>query len=142
LVSGRPNSDPSLEEEKIYLLEWAWNLHETNHVVELVDSRLSEFNEEEAKRMVAIALLCTQTSPALRPSVSRVVAMLSGDIEVPTVSTRPGYLIGWRFNDNTSFLTENTGMSTDKSSYNPASTASTVDGANHSLVNDSTPMLD
>jgi hypothetical protein len=22
LVSGRPNSDPSLEEEKMYLLEW------------------------------------------------------------------------------------------------------------------------
>ncbi|KAK3428402.1 hypothetical protein EUGRSUZ_F04441, partial [Eucalyptus grandis] len=121
VVSGRPNSDPSLEEEKIYLLEWAWTLHETNRVVELVDSRLSEFNEKEAKRMVAIGLLCTQTSPGLRPPMSRVVAMLSGDIEVPTVSTRPGYLTDWRFNDTTSFVTENTDMSTDKS---------IVDGAN------------
>ncbi|XP_030527078.1 probable LRR receptor-like serine/threonine-protein kinase At1g56140 isoform X1 [Rhodamnia argentea] len=142
VVSGRPNSDPSLEEGKRYLLEWAWNLHETNRVIELVDSRLPEFNEDEAKRMVAIGLLCTQTSPTLRPQMSRVVAMLSGDIEVPTVSTRPGYLTEWRFNDGTSFLTENTDMSTDKSSYNPASTASTVDGANHSLVIAATPMLD
>ncbi|KAF7851657.1 hypothetical protein BT93_L3313 [Corymbia citriodora subsp. variegata] len=142
VVSGRPNSDPSLEEEKIYLLEWAWNLHETNRVVELVDSRLSEFNEEEAKRMVAIALLCTQTSPVLRPPMSRVVAMLSGDIEVPTVSTRPGYLTDWRFNDTTSFLTENTDTSTDKSPCNPGSTAGTVDGANLSPVIGTTPMLD
>ncbi|KAL3737444.1 hypothetical protein ACJRO7_026243 [Eucalyptus globulus] len=133
VVSGRPNSDPSLEEEKIYLLEWAWTLHETNRVVELVDSRLSEFNEKEAKRMVAIGLLCTQTSPGLRPPMSRVVAMLSGDIEVPTVSTRPGYLTDWRFNDTTSFVTENTDMSTDKS---------IVDGANLSPVIGFSPMLD
>ncbi|KAK3428399.1 hypothetical protein EUGRSUZ_F04437 [Eucalyptus grandis] len=131
VVSGRPNSDPSLEEEKIYLLEWAWTLHETNRVVELVDSRLSEFNEKEAKRLVAIGL-----------PMSRVVAMLSGDIEVLTVSTRPGYLTDWRFNDTTSFVTENTDMSTDKSPYNPVSTASTVDGANLSPVIGFTPMLD
>ncbi|XP_048130083.1 probable LRR receptor-like serine/threonine-protein kinase At1g56140 isoform X3 [Rhodamnia argentea] len=138
LVSGRSNSDPSLAEEKIYLLEWAWNLHETNRVVELVDSRLSEFNEEEAKRMVAIALLCTQTSPALRPPMSRVVAMLSGDIEVPAVSARPGYLTDWRVNDTTSFLTETADKSTGKSTYNSPFTASTVGGANLSP----TPLLD
>ncbi|KAI6691701.1 hypothetical protein NL676_028529 [Syzygium grande] len=139
VVSGRPNSDPSLEEEKIYLLEWAWNLHETNRLVELVDSRLSEFNEEEAKRMVAIALLCTQTSPALRPPMSRVVAMLSGDIEVPTVSMRPGYLADWRFSDTTSFLTE---TADNRSLYNSPFTASTVGAANLSPEIATTPMLD
>ncbi|KAL3737439.1 hypothetical protein ACJRO7_026238 [Eucalyptus globulus] len=142
VVSGRSNSDPSLEEEKIYLLEWAWNLHETNRVVELVDSRLSEFNEEEAKRIVAIALLCTQTSPALRPPMSRVVAMLSGDIEVATVSTRPGYLTDWRFKDTTSSLAETADKSTDKSPYNSPFTASTVGTANFSPEIARTPMLD
>ncbi|XP_065626536.1 probable LRR receptor-like serine/threonine-protein kinase At1g56140 [Quercus suber] len=63
VVSGRPNSDSSLEEEKIYLLEW------------------------------------TQASPTLRPSMSRVVAMLSGDIEVSTVTSRPGYLTDWKYDD-------------------------------------------
>ncbi|KAK3428396.1 hypothetical protein EUGRSUZ_F04434 [Eucalyptus grandis] len=142
VVSGRSNSDPSLEEEKIYLLEWAWNLHETNRVVELADSRLSEFSEEEAKRIVAIALLCTQTSPALRPPMSRVVAMLSGDIEVATVSTRPGYLTDWRFNDTTSSLAETADKSTDKSPYNSPFTASTVGTANFSPGIATTPMLD
>ncbi|KAK9937487.1 hypothetical protein M0R45_014273 [Rubus argutus] len=50
IVSGRPNSDLSLEEDKMYLLEWAWHLHENKCELELVDPRLSEFNEEEVKQ--------------------------------------------------------------------------------------------
>ncbi|KAK9949635.1 hypothetical protein M0R45_005152 [Rubus argutus] len=69
IVSGRPNSDPSLGEEMTYLLEWAWQLHENKQEGELVDSKLSEFNEEEAKRIIKIGLLCTQTSLMLRPSI-------------------------------------------------------------------------
>lgn len=107
IVSGRPNSDTSLEEEKTYLLEWAWQLHENNREIELVDSRLSEFSEEEARRMIGVALLCTQTSPTLRPPMSRAVAMLSGDIEVSRVTTKPGYLTDWKFNDASSFMSEN-----------------------------------
>ncbi|KAL6329824.1 hypothetical protein AAG906_037536 [Vitis piasezkii] len=110
IVSGRPNSDTSLEEEKTYLLEWAWQLHETNRELELVDSRLSEFSEEEARRMIGVALLCTQTSPTLRPPMSRVVAMLSGDIEVSRVTTKPGYLTDWKFNDVSSFMSENSDL--------------------------------
>ncbi|KAJ9687179.1 hypothetical protein PVL29_015863 [Vitis rotundifolia] len=107
IVSGRPNSDTSLEQEKTYLLEWTWQLHENNCEIELVDSRLSEFSEEEASRMIGVALLCTQASPTLRPPMSRVVAMLSGDIEVSRVTTKPGYLTDWKFNDASSFMSEN-----------------------------------
>ncbi|PRQ48792.1 putative transferase, protein kinase RLK-Pelle-DLSV family [Rosa chinensis] len=113
IVSGRPNSDPSLGEEMTYLLEWAWQLHENRRAVELVDSRLSEFNEEEAQRIIKIGLLCTQTSPMLRPSMSRVVGMLSGDMEVTTVTSKPGYLTDWKFDDLTTVtsLTELDGVS-------------------------------
>ncbi|XP_047335960.1 probable LRR receptor-like serine/threonine-protein kinase At1g56140 [Impatiens glandulifera] len=106
IVAGRPNSDSNLDTDKIYLLEWAWNLHENNAEVELVDEKMSEFNEEEVKRLIGVALLCTQTSPAMRPSMSRVVAMLSGDIEVGSVASRPGYLTDWKFSDTTTtFMT-------------------------------------
>ncbi|CAD5315696.1 unnamed protein product [Arabidopsis thaliana] len=101
LVSGRPNSDENLEEEKKYLLEWAWNLHEKSRDIELIDDKLTDFNVEEAKRMIGIALLCTQTSHALRPPMSRVVAMLSGDVEIGDVTSKPGYLSDWRFDDTT-----------------------------------------
>ncbi|KAF2611234.1 hypothetical protein F2Q70_00013936 [Brassica cretica] len=101
LVSGRGNADESLEGEKRYLLEWAWNLHEKSHEVELIDRELTEFNVEEVKRMIGIALLCTQASHAVRPPMSRVVAMLSGDVEVSEVTSKPIYLPDWRFDDTT-----------------------------------------
>ncbi|WZY76536.1 hypothetical protein YC2023_022920 [Brassica napus] len=107
LVSGRPNSDEILDDEKKYLLEWvrphslAWNLHEKGREVELIDDRLSEFNVEEVKRVIGVALLCTQASHSLRPPMSRVVAMLSGDVEVSDVTSKPGYLTDWRFDDIT-----------------------------------------
>ncbi|XP_058071766.1 probable LRR receptor-like serine/threonine-protein kinase At1g56140 isoform X4 [Magnolia sinica] len=106
ILSGRPNADTSLDQDKIYLLEWAWNLHEANCPFELIDPTLPEFNEGEALRMIGVALMCTQTSPMLRPSMSHVVAMLSGHIEVSSVISRPGYLTEWQFNDLNSFRTD------------------------------------
>ena len=76
-------------------------MHENKREGELVDSRLSKFNEEEAKRIIKIGLLCTQTSLMLRPSMSRVVGMLSGAMEVTTVTSKPGYLTDWKFDDST-----------------------------------------
>lgn len=47
--------------------------------MELVDPKLeSDFNKEEALRVIKIALLCTNPSPALRPVMSEVVNMLEG----------------------------------------------------------------
>ncbi|KAK4594650.1 hypothetical protein RGQ29_018368 [Quercus rubra] len=103
IISGRRNFDENLvEEEKTYLLEWTWQLYENNREVELVDPTLSEINEEDVKRVIRVSLLCTQASPTLRPSMSRVVAMLLGDTEVGTVTSRPGYLTDWQFDDITS----------------------------------------
>ncbi|XP_009608510.1 probable LRR receptor-like serine/threonine-protein kinase At1g56140 isoform X1 [Nicotiana tomentosiformis] len=136
IVSGRPNSDSSLEEERIYLLEWAWQLHENNRETEIVDANLSEFDENEVRKVIGIALLCTQTSPALRPSMSRVIAMLTGDAEVATVTSRPGYLTDWKFTDTTTFMS-------DHSSRMPNSSVSTSTAAdtNYSPLAADRPML-
>ncbi|KAF7834637.1 putative LRR receptor-like serine/threonine-protein kinase [Senna tora] len=142
IVSGRPNSDSSFEGEKMYLLQWAWHLHENNRVIDLVDPRLSsDFNEEQVRRIVGISLLCTQASPLLRPSMSRVVAMLSGDIEVSTVSSKPGYLTDWIFDDATSFITDLETKESDTSQYDSFPSTSTVGNANQSPVNASKPIL-
>ena len=74
--------------------------------------------------MIGVALLCTQTSPALRPSMSRVVAMLTGDVEVGAVTSKPGYLIDWKFDDITSFIDTPSTEEPDSSLY--ASTSSNV----------------
>ncbi|XP_031270205.1 probable LRR receptor-like serine/threonine-protein kinase At1g56140 [Pistacia vera] len=107
IISGRANSDNRLDTEKIYLLEWAWNLHENNRSLGLVDPTLTEFNEIEALRIIGVGLLCTQASPMLRPPMSRVVAMLAGDIEVGIVTSKPSYLTDWDFKDITSDFVNN-----------------------------------
>ncbi|RWR88652.1 putative LRR receptor-like serine/threonine-protein kinase [Cinnamomum micranthum f. kanehirae] len=121
ILSGRRNSNSNLEQEKIYLLEWAWDLHENNRALELVDPTL---------RVIGIGLLCTQATPMLRPPMSRVVAMLSGDIEVSSVTSKPGYITDWQLNEITSFMSEdNSGVSTERTSNSQkytSSNASTV----------------
>ncbi|GLU14094.1 hypothetical protein SLE2022_306830 [Rubroshorea leprosula] len=109
IVSGRPNSDNSQDKDKIYLLEWAWTLYESNQSLGLVDPTLVKFDENEALRMIRVGLLCTQASPMMRPPMSRVVAMLAGDIEVSPVASKPSYLTDWDFQDiTTSSMAENT----------------------------------
>ncbi|XP_058219698.1 probable LRR receptor-like serine/threonine-protein kinase At1g56140 isoform X5 [Rhododendron vialii] len=126
IVSGRPNSDSSLEEEKMYLLEWAWHAHGNDREVELVDLNLLEFDEEEVKRVIGVALLCIQTCPQQRPSMSRVVAMLSGDIEIGAVTSRPGYFTDWKFNDKTSFMTTDTPSAENEHSQVGSSTSASM----------------
>ncbi|KAM6575222.1 hypothetical protein CsatA_023549 [Cannabis sativa] len=92
LVSGKPNIYNTPDGEIIYLLETAWTLHENNQSLGLLDPRLAEFNENEVIKLVQVALLCTQASATLRPSMSRVVGMLAGDVEIDTNISKPSYL--------------------------------------------------
>jgi len=113
--------------------------------LDLVDPTLSEFDGEEVKRVIGVALLCTQTSPMLRPPMSRVVAMLSGDIEVTsTVMTKPGYLADWKYNDTGSFITDGslrTSTARTTNSKPDSSNPSKVVGGDHSPITDSRSML-
>ncbi|WOK97086.1 putative LRR receptor-like serine/threonine-protein kinase [Canna indica] len=111
VISGRPNADQSLESEKHYLLEWAWNLRENKNELELMDPTLSWFDETQAIQIINVGLLCIQSSPSLRPTMSRVVAMLTGDMEVSEVKSRPAYLTDWHFNDLSSNYATNTDAS-------------------------------
>ncbi|KAL5731450.1 hypothetical protein ACHQM5_004175 [Ranunculus cassubicifolius] len=91
-LCGRPVIDSRLEPGKVYLLEWAWRLHGKKHSLELVDPRLTDYNKEEAIHLLRIALLCTQASPKSRPSMSQVVAMLTGEVKVKRITEKPSYL--------------------------------------------------
>ncbi|RXH98775.1 hypothetical protein DVH24_011100 [Malus domestica] len=105
ILSGRPNSYNNLDPEKISLLEWVWTLHENDQTLGLVDPRLTEFDKTEATRLIRVALMCTQGSPMARPSMSRVVAMFSGDIDIGTIMSKPSYLTDYDFKDVTTSLT-------------------------------------
>ncbi|XP_039170742.1 probable LRR receptor-like serine/threonine-protein kinase At1g53430 [Eucalyptus grandis] len=88
IVSGKSNTNYRPKEEFVYLLDWAYVLQERGNVLELVDPRLdSNYSEEEAMRMLNLALLCTNPSPTLRPPMSSVVSMLEGKgaIQAPII---------------------------------------------------------
>nr|XP_043634779.1 putative receptor-like protein kinase At4g00960 [Erigeron canadensis] len=61
------------------LLDHTWNLYENGTHISLVDDKMepSEYLEEDAKKIIEIALMCTQSPVAARPSMSEVVTLLS-----------------------------------------------------------------
>ncbi|XP_061984506.1 probable LRR receptor-like serine/threonine-protein kinase RFK1 isoform X3 [Populus nigra] len=89
IISGKNTNNymPS-NSSCVCLLDWACHLQQSGSFIELVDETLgSEVNIEEAETMVKVALLCTNASPTLRPTMSEVVSMLEGRMAVP--DTRP-----------------------------------------------------
>jgi hypothetical protein len=74
----------------------------------VLDSKLSGFDEEEAASVINVALLCTMGVPQRRPPMSKVVSMLTEDIEMIDVDTtmRPSYVPEWQLKSfrNGSFL--------------------------------------
>ncbi|KAF7836622.1 putative leucine-rich repeat receptor-like serine/threonine-protein kinase [Senna tora] len=59
-------------------------LKENDYLMELVDRRLgSDFDREDVMVMIDVALLCTNPSSSLRPSMSSVLSMLEGKTVVP-----------------------------------------------------------
>ncbi|MED6106713.1 hypothetical protein PIB30_007036 [Stylosanthes scabra] len=84
IVSGKSNTLTNPIDEYFSLLDWANLLKEKGNLLELVDGRLGEdFNKEEAMVMIKVALLSTNASPVLRPTMASVVSMLEGSTVVP-----------------------------------------------------------
>ncbi|CAJ2652365.1 unnamed protein product [Trifolium pratense] len=79
VIGGRPRVEETDEgnSEERNLLDFAWNLHETDEKVKLVDRRMgSLINLEQAIRVMEIGLLCTLNENKGRPSMEQVVELL------------------------------------------------------------------
>ncbi|XP_051149897.1 probable LRR receptor-like serine/threonine-protein kinase At1g07650 isoform X2 [Andrographis paniculata] len=90
IVAGKNNMRYRPNENCVCLLDWALILQKQRRLMELVDPRLgSEFDRNEAEKIIRIALLCTSPSPALRPTMSEVVGMLQGQISIQEFNMDP-----------------------------------------------------
>ncbi|KAI8005857.1 putative LRR receptor-like serine/threonine-protein kinase [Camellia lanceoleosa] len=88
IVTGKSNTNYRPREEFVYLLDWAYVLQEQGNLLSLVDSNLGpDYPKDEVMNMLSVALLCTNISPSLRPSMSSVVSMLEGQspIQAPVI---------------------------------------------------------
>ncbi|OWM73324.1 hypothetical protein CDL15_Pgr001438 [Punica granatum] len=92
IVSGKSNTNYRPKEECFYLLDWANVLQERGSLLQLVDPNLgAEYSIEEAMVVLNVALLCTNASPTLRPTMSQVVSMLEGKTAVQDLLSDPGF---------------------------------------------------
>ncbi|KAL0363508.1 UNVERIFIED_CONTAM: putative LRR receptor-like serine/threonine-protein kinase RFK1, partial [Sesamum calycinum] len=99
IVSGKSNNNYMPSHNFICLLDWANHLQESKKIDELIDERLvSRADIEEIDRVVRVALLCTNATPSIRPTMSEVVQMLEGKMAIPDVIT-----VGSPYNNDVRF---------------------------------------
>ncbi|GMY37740.1 probable LRR receptor-like serine/threonine-protein kinase At1g07650 isoform X2 [Fagus crenata] len=83
IVAGKNSMKFQPDQNFVCLLDWALVSQQKGNLMDVVDPKLgSDFSKEEALRMVKVALLCTNPSPTLRPTMSAVVSMLEGQTAV------------------------------------------------------------
>lgn len=89
IISGRRNKNPMHENDIPSLLAMVWNCHLSGIISNIIDPNIQE-NYQEALQVVHIALLCTQASATLRPSMSEVIMFLTNkDLNIPKASQPP-----------------------------------------------------
>ncbi|KAK4589476.1 hypothetical protein RGQ29_020162 [Quercus rubra] len=100
IVAGKNNMKYQPNENFVCLLDKAIVLQQKGNLMELVDPELgSEFSKKEVLRMIKVALLCTNPSPAPRPTMTAVVGMLEGGTVVDELNIDPSIYGNneWRF---------------------------------------------
>ncbi|TYJ48250.1 hypothetical protein E1A91_A01G048400v1 [Gossypium mustelinum] len=89
IVSGTCNTKHGrLKEESFYLLDLANTLKQKGNLLDLIDPRVaSHCDPEEAMTMINVALVCTNSTAAARPSMSTVVSILEGKASFSNIIT-------------------------------------------------------
>ncbi|BAF20266.1 cold-responsive protein kinase 1 isoform X1 [Oryza sativa Japonica Group] len=83
IVSGRCNTDTKLPYEDQILLEKTWKCYDQGCLEKAIDSSMvDDVDVDEACRFLKVGLLCTQDISKRRPTMSMVISMLTGEMEV------------------------------------------------------------
>ncbi|KAJ7298983.1 hypothetical protein O6H91_11G102400 [Diphasiastrum complanatum] len=81
IISGRRNYDPSMDSDKSKFPTWAFHQFEAGQIMSIVDERLhGELESNQLERAVQVSFWCIQDQASHRPSMSKVVQMLEGNI--------------------------------------------------------------
>ncbi|XP_026382442.1 uncharacterized protein LOC113277607 isoform X1 [Papaver somniferum] len=80
-------------DEDLLLVDLAKDLHQKGGLLSLIDEDLASSNSvKEATMLLELAMLCTNESPELRPSMSEVVSILEGNTTTKTPPVDPLYM--------------------------------------------------
>ncbi|KAL3615745.1 hypothetical protein CASFOL_040039 [Castilleja foliolosa] len=110
IISGRRSSDMDSASDTEFLLQEAtlfcsaWKLYESGSHLKLIDESLAsdEYNPEDLKKMVELALICTQSPTSSRPTMSEILVMLLSDRSAEhKAPSRPSFSYGNIVNGDT-----------------------------------------
>ncbi|RCV24374.1 hypothetical protein SETIT_5G079800v2 [Setaria italica] len=89
MVSGRRNSDPCIENQnEVYFPEWIYD-RVINGQNLVVYRELTEEEKEIVRQLAIVALWCIQWNPRNRPSMTKVVNMLTGRFQNLQIPPKP-----------------------------------------------------
>lgn len=111
----------------------AWKFYQQDELHALVDASLQgDSVPNEACKFMKVGLLCTQSKPKLRPSMSAVVKMLTGETDIEElVISQPGLLgnmdtVSSSTEDKDVRLDTGTSSNMDNSSYMSTTSCATM----------------
>ncbi|KAK7255311.1 hypothetical protein RIF29_28718 [Crotalaria pallida] len=115
MTSRRKNTNPHAEQSsKVYFPFWIHDQFNEEKDIEMEDA--SEDDKALTKKMFIVALWCIQLKPSDRPSMSKVVEMLEGNIESLKMPPKP------------SFYPLDDGSNSDRSSWSDSSSDNSFTG--------------
>ncbi|KAE8796305.1 putative receptor-like protein kinase [Hordeum vulgare] len=89
MVSGRRNSDTSLENQhEVYLPEWIYEKVTTGQELGLT-LEMAQEDKENIRKLAIVALWCIQWNPKNRPSMTKVINMLTGRLQNLKIPPKP-----------------------------------------------------
>uniref|UniRef100_A0ACD5TS05 Uncharacterized protein n=1 Tax=Avena sativa TaxID=4498 RepID=A0ACD5TS05_AVESA len=89
MVSGRRNSEPGVDNQnEVYLPEWIYEIVITGQDL-VVQSEMAQGEDETMRKLAIVALWCIQWSPRSRPSMTKVVNMLTGNLQNLQMPPKP-----------------------------------------------------
>ncbi|KAF3488809.1 hypothetical protein F2Q69_00053825, partial [Brassica cretica] len=131
IVSGKSNMKQTESSDHIWLINWALTLQQTGDIMDIIDPVLEgEFNRKEAEMMIKVALVCTNSSPLSRPTMSEAVQMLEGETKITQVLSDPGlYGNDWNISKLRGTDTHGSSSTSGLTDQTATTTKSSVSGA-------------
>lgn len=87
VVCGRRPVDPEKPLEQMILLKWVATCGSRDSLMQTVDNKLQGgFKAEEAKMLLKLGMLCSQSNPENRPSMRQMIQYLEGNASIPKIS--------------------------------------------------------
>ncbi|XP_042517869.1 cysteine-rich receptor-like protein kinase 2 isoform X1 [Macadamia integrifolia] len=93
VLTGRKNTTSMSSTVGHYLMSQVWDHYTSETLMETIDPALQgQCSEEQVVKVFTIGLLCAQASPSLRPTMRKVVEMLTNMTRDLPVPTQPPYI--------------------------------------------------